>query len=435
MGAPSFFEDSDLLSNNTYTHEAVEMHTLANGMTVCMEALPYLHSASAGVWIRTGSGNERVEECGVAHFLEHLFFKGTKTRDVHQIMEAIESRGGQLNAFTSREYTCLYVKVLDKYTTTGIEILADLIKNSLFCDLEKERNVVLEEITAVEDTPDDLVHDLMAAHHWPGHALGRAIAGTIKSVSALDYERVVNFYQRWYTPENMVFSIAGNIDTEAVLKQVRDEFEAIPGGSTPAPFPAPTFNAGVKTVERDIAQSHMTLSFPGLALGDERKYVYDLTGNVLGGGSTSRLFMRIRENEGLAYSIYAYNAFYRSTGMLGVYAGVAPEQLGKALTLTFEELRKLRDDGVPEKELELNREQIKGGMLMALESTSTRMARMAKSVLYHGEIIPIATIIKRIDAVTCADVQDCARNTFVPEKCALLVLGPPAQTMSEEIAL
>ncbi|MCF6284106.1 MAG: insulinase family protein, partial [Candidatus Hydrogenedentes bacterium] len=312
---------------------------------------------------------------------------------------------------------------------------ADLIKNSLFCDLEKERNVILEEITAVEDTPDDLVHDLMATHHWPEHALGRSIAGTTESVSALDYDRVVDFYQRWYTPENMVFSIAGNIDTEAVLKQVREEFEGMPKASTPTQFSAPAFKAGAKAVTRDIAQSHITLAFPGLSLRDDMKYAYDMTGNVLGGGSTSRLFMRIRENEGLAYSIYAYNAFYLSTGMLGVYAGVAPEQLGKTLDLTFEELRKLRDDGVPEDELELNREQIKGGMLMALESTSTRMARMAKSVLYHGEIIPIATIIERVDAVTRADVQACAQEIFVPEKCALLVLGPASQKMPEQIAL
>ena len=195
--------ESDLLSTHSYTQEAAEIYTLANGMTVCMEPLPYLHSASAGIWIKTGSANETPEESGIAHFLEHLFFKGTKTRSVHQIMEAIESRGGQLNAFTSREHTCLYVKVLDKYTATGIEIIADLIKNSLFADLEKERNVILEEITSAEDTPDDLVHDLMAAHHWPNHALGRAIAGTVESVSALNFDDVVAFYKKWYKPENM----------------------------------------------------------------------------------------------------------------------------------------------------------------------------------------------------------------------------------------
>lgn len=423
------------MSDTSYTHEAAEIHVLANGMTVCMEPLPYLHSASAGVWIKTGSANEQAEENGIAHFLEHLFFKGTKTRNVHQIMEAIESRGGQLNAFTSREHTCLYVKVLDKYTATGIEILADLIKNSLFCDLEKERNVILEEIVSVEDTPDEHVHDLLAACHWPDHALGRSIAGSAESVSALDYDRVVAFFERWYQPENMVFSIAGNFDSAAVLAQVRAEFEGLPNRTVPPLFPAPAFCAGRENVGRDIAQSHITLAFPGPSLSDDRKFIHDMTSNVLGGGSTSRLFMRIREDEGLAYSIYAYNSFYLTTGMMGIYAAVAPEQLGKTLELTYAEMRKLRDEGLTEEELDLNREQIKGGMLMALESTSTRMSRMAKSMMYHGKLIPIATVIEKVDAVTRNDIQSCAQELFTPEQCALLVLGPPTQDFSEVVAL
>lgn len=420
---------------HSYTQEAAEIHTLDNGMTVCMEPLPYLHSASAGIWIKTGSANERVEESGIAHFLEHLFFKGTKTRNVHQIMEAIESRGGQLNAFTSREYTCIYVKVLDKYTATGIEILADLIKNALFCDLEKERNVILEEILSVEDTPDEYVHDLLAAYHWPEHALGRAIAGSAESVSAINFDHVVDFYRRWYKPENLVFSIAGNFDPAVVLAQVRGEFESIPRGEAPALYPAPTFQAGCESVERDITQSHLTLAFPGPPLLEERKYIHDMTGNVLGGGSTSRLFMRIREDEGLAYSIFTFNSFYRSTGMMGIYAAVAPEQLGKTLDLTFEELRRLRDGGLSEDELDLNREQIKGGMLMAMESTSTRMARMAKCIMYHGKMIPIAEIIEKVDAVTREDIQGCAQELFAPNQCALVVLGPESQRLPEKIAL
>jgi len=423
------------LSKNAYTQETAEIHTLANGMTVCMEPLPYLHSASAGVWIKTGSANERPEENGIAHFLEHLFFKGTKTRNVHQIMEAIESRGGQLNAFTSREYTCLYAKVLAKYTASGIEILADLIKNSLFCDLEKERNVILEEIASVEDTPDELVHDLIAAYHWPDHALGRSITGTAESVSALDFDHVVDFYRRWYQPENMVFSIAGNFDPVAVLEQVRAEFEGLPNRGIPALFPPPAFHAGCQSVARDVAQSHITLAFPGPPLTDDEKFIHDMTGNVLGGGSTSRLFMRIREDEGLAYTIGAFSAFYFTAGMTGIYAAVAPEQLGKTLELTFEELRRLRDNGLTEGEMDLNREQIKGGMLMSMESTSTRMARMAKSILYHGRLIPMADIIEKVDAVTREEVQACACELFLPEQCALLVLGPESQTMPEKIAL
>lgn len=423
------------MSEITYPRDAAEITTLANGLTVCMERLPYLHSASAGIWIRTGSANETAAESGIAHFLEHLFFKGTKTRNVHEIMEAVESRGGQLNAFTAREYTCLYVKVLDKYTATGIEILADIVKNSLFADLEKERNVILEEIASVEDTPDEYVHDLMTEHHWPDHPLGRSISGTAESVSALEYDHVVDFFQRWYRPENMVFSIAGNIDTQAVLEQVRREFEGIPRAAAEGPGEAPRFNSGIVSVERDIAQSHITLAFPAPSLYDDRKYAFDMTSNILGGGSTSRLFERIREDEGLAYSIYTFDSFYMRSGAIGVYAAVAPLQLGKTLALTFEELRKLRDEGISEEELEMNREQIKGGMLMAMESTFTRMARMAKSIMYYGKLIPMSDIVEKVDAITAADIQSCAASIFQPDQCALLVLGPKSDTMPDRIAL
>lgn len=423
------------MSEVIYTKETAEITTLSNGMTVCMERLPYLHSASIGIWIRTGSGNEEAHENGIAHFLEHLFFKGTKNRNVHEIMEAIESRGGHLNAFTSREYTCLYVKVLKKYTATGIEILADLIKDSLFLELEKERNVILEEIASAEDTPDEYVHDLITEHHWPEHALGRSIAGTAASVSAINYDDVVDFYKRWYRPENMVFSIAGNFDPARVLEQVRNEFEALPAAPVPAPFAPPKFTAGTNVVERNITQSHITLAFPGPSLHDESKFAYDMTSNILGGGSTSRLFERIREEEGLAYSIFTFDSFYLTAGTVGIYAGVAPKHLGKTLGLTFAEIRKLRDEGVSEEELELNREQIKGGMLMAMESTFTRMARMAKSMMYYGKLIPIADIVAKVDAITRDDIQQCSDAIFKPEHCALLVLGPAGQTMTDQIEL
>ena len=423
------------MSEITYPRDAAEITTLANGLTVCMERLPYLHSASAGIWIRTGSADETEAEGGIAHFLEHLFFKGTKKRNVHEIMEAIESHGGQLNAFTSREYTCLYVKVLDKYTATGIEILADIVKNSLFADLEKERNVILEEIASVEDTPDEFVHDLMTEHHWPDHALGRSISGSAESVSALGYDHVVDFFKRWYRPENMVFSIAGNIDPVAVLRQVRREFEEIPKAPIPPLGEAPRFNAGIRAIERDIAQSHLTVAFPAPSLYDERKYAFDMTSNILGGGSTSRLFERIREDEGLAYSIYTFDSFYMTAGSIGIYAAVSPDQLGRTLELSFEELRKLRDEGVSEEELEMNREQIKGGMLMAMESTFTRMARMAKSILYYGKLIPMSYVVEKVDAITAADIQGCAASIFQPDQCALLVLGPKTNTMPDSIEL
>lgn len=410
---------SSLLSNDT-----VHVQTLANGLTVCMERLPYLHSCSAGIWIKTGSAYEREEEAGVAHFLEHLFFKGTKTRSARQLMEAIESKGGQLNAFTSRGYTCLYVKVLDRYVHTAIEILADLVKNCTLVDWEKERNVILEEIASIEDTPDEQIHDLFAEFHWPGHPLGRPVSGYTHSVAKLTRDDVEAFYKRWYRPESMCFSIAGNFDEAAVLAQVEREFSSIDGEPNDLDLGAPAFNAGIRHVARDIGQTHVCLAVPGPSLTDPRRYTCEVVSSILGGGSTSWLFERIREDEGLAYSIYTFHSFYPRTGLLGVYAAVAPQNNARAVELTFEAFRRMRDAGVSAEDLEMNREQIKGNMLMALESTFTRMSRMAKCMMYYGRIVPVGEIIENVDAVTLGDVRAYAEEFFRADQCALMTLGP-----------
>ncbi|HPO12781.1 MAG TPA: pitrilysin family protein [Candidatus Hydrogenedentes bacterium] len=404
--------------------DGISIHILPNGMTVTLERLPYLHSATAGVWVQSGSANEQPHEAGVAHFLEHLFFKGTKNRNVRQIMEAIEGRGGHLNAFTSREHTCLHVRMLSRHIHTGIEILGDLVNNSLFNDVEKERNVILEEIATIEDTPDDYVHDLLTEYHWPNHPLGRPIFGGVESVSGLTRDHMQTFYNTWYAPENLYFSVAGNFDEGAVLEQISGLFENIPARQIPALDAGPSFHAGVNILPRDIGQAHVCLGFPGPTLCDQERYICDLLSSVLGGGSTSRLFERIREDEGLAYAIYTFHAFHQSTGMLGVYAAVAPQNFKKVMGLVFEELRRIREESLSEEELDMNREQIKGNLLMAMENTSTRMSRMAKSMMYYGRILTVEEIIRHVDEVTCEDIQRIAQNTFTPEKCAVVVLGP-----------
>ncbi|HIJ65630.1 MAG TPA: insulinase family protein [Candidatus Hydrogenedentes bacterium] len=406
------------------TDDSFVTRRLPNGMTVALERLPYLHSAAAGVWVKTGSANETAERSGVSHLLEHLFFKGTASRSTRELMDAIEARGGHLNAFTSREYTCIYANSLDTHVATVIEILADIAKNSRLNDFEKERNVVLEEITSNMDVPEDRIHDLFAQRLWPGHSLGRPVAGTAESVASLTLEDVRSYYEAWYAPENMVFSVAGNIDTEAVFDQVRAEFEPLAEIQPPARCPAPIFGAGVTYEERDIAQNHVCFGFPGPAASDDRRYIYDMLSNALGGGFTSRLFERIREHEGLAYSVYTFHSCYLSAGMFGVYAATAPENLPRVLDLSCDELRKLRETPVSPEELESNREQLKGTMFMALESTFNRMSRMAKSLLYHGRIIGVDEVVERIDAVTADDIQALAQELFDPGKCAMAVLAP-----------
>jgi len=416
-------------------HESAELQRLPNGFTVLMERLPHLHSAAIGLWMKVGSANETVEECGMAHFLEHLFFKGTKTRKAHDLMAAIEHTGGQINAFTSRDCTCIYVKCLGPHVATSIDILADMARNSIFHDLEKERNVILEEIATIEDTPDDYVHDLSAEQHWPNHPMGRPVTGYHYSVAGLDRDLVEQFFQRWYAPGNMVLSIAGNFDEEQVLEQATALFGDSPGAAPMDTGKGPVFTSGIETVHKEIAQAHVCIHFPSASLHEPERYACDTISGILGGGSTSRLFERIREDEGLAYSIYAHNSAYATVGTMGIYAAIAPANYHQAMDIIFEELRKMREEAVTEEELETNRAQIKAGILMSLEKTSARMGRLAKSYMNHGRIVSIDEVIARYEAVTAEDVQAVAASLFRPDSCAVLTLGPTGGKVLAEAAL
>lgn len=405
-------------------HEAPIVHTLPNGMKVCMEHLPYLHSASTGLWIRAGSADENARLAGISHFLEHLFFKGTTTRTTHDIMEAIEGRGGHLNAFTSRDYTCLYARTLDTHIATAIDILADILRNSTFFEMDKERNVILEEIASLEDVPEDHVHDLFMEHLWPDHPLGFPIAGSQKTVSAITLDDVRAYFGGVYRPDTVIFSIAGNFDEAAVLDQVTGLFGDWQGTPPSDGRTGPQARPGTHLVRRKIAQDHLCFGFPGTHVTDELRYTYEMLANILGGGSTSRLFERIREDEGLAYSIYTFYNSYAHGGAFGVYAAIAPENLRRTMDLCFEEIRRLRDTLVPEEEVNNNREQLKGAILMALESTFHRMSRMARSMTYFGRVLSVDEIIRAVDAVGPEDVQRLAQDVFRPDRLTMTVLGP-----------
>lgn len=409
---------------SVYSIEDANVHVLPNGVTLTMEQLPYLRSFSAGVWIRAGSGNEAAEENGISHFLEHLLFKGTLSRSARELMDVIESKGGQLNAFTSRDYTCVYVRALDTQVASAFEILADIIRHSTFNDLEKERNVVLEEIASGEDVPEDYVHDLFALALWPDHALGRPVAGTLDSVSKMTIDDVRRYYTQWYCPRDIYVSIAGSFNADEVLEQVTREFGSMPDLTSPVRPSSPNTRASVDWHDRDIGQNHLCFGFPGANITDESRYRFDMLSNILGGGSTSRLFERIREDEGLAYAIYTFHSTYTAAGMLGVYAAVAPENLQKSVDLASEELRRLQDTPVGIEEMESNREQLKGGMLMALESTFTRMGRLARTMMHFGRIVGIDEVVQRIDAVTADDIQNLAQSVLTLDLATTVVLGP-----------
>ncbi|HOD48832.1 MAG TPA: pitrilysin family protein [Candidatus Hydrogenedentes bacterium] len=414
-----------------------QTRSLANGVTLLTERLPYVRSVSLGVWIKTGSACELPHLTGISHFLEHLFFKGTSTRTTRQLMEAIESRGGHLNAYTSRDYTCVYAKTLDTHLATAAEILGDIICDSQFFDFEKERNVVLEEIASNEDVPEDYIHDLFVSDLFPKHSLGAPVSGTHKSVSGITLEDVRAHYARWYHPQNMVISVAGNLDADEALDLIEKAFAPLKPGNTPVvpAYDAPTFGTGIDACRRKIAQSHYCIGFPGPATDDPVRFVYDILGNALGGGSTSRLFERIREQEGLSYAIYTFQSAYYRAGLLGVYAAVAPENLDRALSMTFEEIRRIRDERISSEEVGLNREQLKGSLLMALEDTFHRMSRMAKSYMYHGRVVPLEEVIAKIDAVTSEEVHELANAILQAQSCMLTVLGPKNALHLKEIPL
>lgn len=426
---------SSELQTRMVTHEAAEVHRLPNGLTIILEPLPYLRTVTSGVWIKAGSANESLEKGGISHFLEHLFFKGTKTRTARQLMEAIERRGGHINAFTSRDYTCVYTKMLDTRVAMGIEILGDILKNSQFCDLEKERNVILEEIASIDDVPEDYIHDAYASLFWPDHPQGQPVTGTLETVSGLSLEDIQAYYRDWYRPENMYVAVVGNFDTKVVLEQLVDEFAGLESKPVPDRFAAPRTQAGNVFEERDIGQDHLCFGFPGPSATDPDRYVYEMLSSVLGGGSTSRLFEKVREDAGLAYSIYTFNSSYLNGGSFGVYAALAPENLNQAFELCLGEMRDVRDRLLTEDELELNREQLKGGVLMALESTSNRMSRLAKSMMYHNRVVAVDEIIDKVEAVTSEEIQRLAGTLFTPEQFTMLVLGPPESPRIEKVVL
>jgi predicted Zn-dependent peptidase len=422
-------------SPTTLTTSAATVHRLDNGLIIVLEPLPYLRSATAGVWIRSGSAHETASQAGISHLLEHLFFKGTSTRTARQLSEAVEARGGHINAFTSRDYTCLYVKTLGEHIQSGLEVLADVLTDSQLCDFDKEKNVVIEEIATLDDVPEDYVHDLFTQRLWPDHAMGRPIAGTEDTVSGLTRDTVLDYYRQWYGPDNVIVAVAGAFDSAMLLPEMERLFNGLTPLNNARTVDPVTQGACFDHVDRDIAQDHLCFGFTAPSVKEDRRFAANLLSNALGGGFTSRLFEKVREDAGLAYSIYSFYSTSSCGGMLGVYAATGPENLSEALDLTFRELRDLRDNGMTADELELNREQLKGNLLMSLESTFNRMTRMAKSLMHFDRVVPVDEVVGHIEGVTIDDVQSLAQDLFRQDQCAAVVLGPDANGGKAEAAL
>ena len=386
-----------------------------------MENIPTVRSAAIGVWIKTGSRNETPELNGVSHFLEHMFFKGTTTRNAREIAESFDSIGGQVNAFTSKEYTCYYAKVMDNHASYALEILADMFFNSTFDEeeLKKEKNVVYEEIKMYDDTPDDIVHDLLSKAVYENHPLGYPILGTESTLETFNSETLKKYVHDMYTPDKVVISIAGNVD-EKLIQEVESYFGSYQGGEDRLELVKPAFHENRITRKKETEQAHLCLGFKGLEIGNDKTYSLVTLNNILGGSMSSRLFQEVREQRGLAYSVYSYHSSYQDTGLVTVYGGTGTSQLDSLYETIQETLDTLKRDGITEKELRNSKEQLKGSLMLSLESTNSRMSRNGKNELMLGEHRSLDDIIVKIDEVTEESVNELANQIFTEHSLSLV---------------
>jgi len=400
--------------------------TLRNGVRVVTERLPSVRSISLGVWVDVGSRNERPQESGLSHFIEHLVFKGTRTRNARQIASALESVGGSLNAFTSREQTCFTARVLDEYLPEAVDILADITCRATFTpvNMNRERQVICEEIKESLDNPTDLVHDLFARTFWGKHPLGQPIMGSLETMENMPRARLIKFISRHYRSGSIVIAASGSINHDRLVKMVRERFNFPEGRAEPAEPAERIQPERILLEEDDSAQTQFCLGFPGLAYGDRRKMAMMVLSSYLGGGMSSVLFQKIREQRGLAYSVYAYHDFFRDSGIFGVYLGTDRNHVRQAYDLIMAECRRIQKRRLNGAILDKVKAQIKGHLTLGMEATSNRMSRIGRQELIIGEYFTLGEAIEAIDRVTPSDVIDIARQTFDESRIAITALGP-----------
>ncbi|GAQ16145.1 protease 3 precursor [Oceanobacillus picturae] len=407
----------------------IEKHKSKNGLRVVLENVPAVRSVTIGIWVLTGSRNETEKNNGISHFLEHMFFKGTKTRSAQDIAEAFDSIGGQVNAFTSKEYTCYYAKVIDTHKDFALEILADMFFNSAFDEeeMEREKKVVYEEIKMYEDTPDDIVHDLLATASYGTHPLGYPILGTEEHLRSFKPQSLRDYMREAYNPENVVVSVAGNVDS-AFIDKVDGYFGSYESNHQPSSLIKPQFLTNKLERHKDTEQAHLCLGYDGLQTGHEQIYSLIIMNNVLGGSMSSRLFQDIREKQGLAYSVFSYHSSFLDNGMLTIYAGTGKDQLPQLRKTIDSTVEKLIQDGITDKELKNNKEQLKGNLLLSLESTNSRMSRNGKNELLLGRHRTMDHMIQEIDAVDHESIRNVIDKVFEKPSSSALI-APSGEPM------
>jgi predicted Zn-dependent peptidase len=392
---------------------------------VVSEELPAVPSVTLGIWVENGSRFERAHQGGLSHFLEHLLFKGTDRRTAAQIAEEIDAVGGVLNAFTGKEYTCYYARVLAEHTDLAADVLADLFLRSRFDpdEIERERTVVLQEISQVEDTPDDYVHDLFNLRYWPGHPLSLPVCGSNETVKSFQRQDFIDFLGDRYRPDRLIIAAAGNLKHAHLLEWVQREFGGLDGTSVAVDGAMPTEQAGVFVHEKSLEQAHICLGTAGVSHVAPERYAAHLLNTALGGGMSSRLFQEVRERRGLAYSVYSFLSSYRDAGYLGVYVGTSPESVREVVDVVVQELRTVVKEGLRPAELTRVKNQLKGGMLLGLETSDARMSRLAKNEIFFGRDIPLEEIAASIDATSNDEIVALAGELIRKESLAVAILG------------
>lgn len=403
----------------------VRRSELPNGLRIVTEQMPGAPSVTVGIWVENGSRFETRRQGGLSHFLEHMLFKGTATRSAAQIAEEIDAVGGVLNAFTGKEYTCYYARVLAEHAPVAMALLSDIFLRSRFDDeeIERERSVVLQEISQVEDTPDDYVHDLFHLRYWPGHPLSYPVCGTAETVGAFRRQDFLDLIAARYRPDRIIVTAAGNITHQAVEEWVGRDFSDLRGSVTVDGQPVAEVRSGVFVEEKDLEQAHVAIGTFGLSQVAPERYASYVLNTALGGGMSSRLFQEIREKRGRAYSVHSYLSSFRDAGYLGIYVGTSPQWLQEVCDVIAEQLCAIAREGLGATELERAKNQLKGGMLLGLETSDARMSRIARNEIYFGHDISIAEVAAAIDAVTDDAIRPLAARMCDGRSVGIAVLG------------
>ena len=422
-------KEFDYAKENRTNDRRVSMITikkLNNGVRLVLEEIPYVRSISFGIWVRNGSRNETEENGGISHYIEHMLFKGTENRSAKEIAEEMDALGGQINAYTTKEYTCYHTRILDRHFDRALDVMSDMFFHSKFAekDIERERNVITEEILMYDDSPEDMVHDALQEAIWKGSSLGRPILGTTESISHFNTEGIKDYFSKNYNTENTVLSIAGNFKEKEILEKVNRAFGDWDSEESSVCHDTKTeYTPVVVKKEKDIEQMHLCLAFPGPERDHPNKYAMAIFNTIFGGGMSSRLFQKVREENGLTYTIYSYTSAYTDAGLFAIYASMNPNQTEQVMDLIFQEIREVKKEKISEKVINITKEQLISNFIIGTESTSNRMTSNGASIMLRGFAQSTEEILESIENITAEDIQRVIDSLFDRNKMSLSAVG------------